>query len=103
MREMAIQLCILNTHISFSDHVIEGDCPLSELVSLDVNSQAYDGRLYIEIPGGTRPSRSGCRCQVPAPTTTRAPGSCARHSNSALKTTDFKGRQGSLQQSRSPH
>lgn len=49
MREMTSKFCILDTHISFADHVIEGGYPLSEPVSLDVDGQAYDGRLYIEF------------------------------------------------------
>jgi hypothetical protein len=53
MREMTNAVCILDTHISFADHVIEGGYPLSEAFKATVEGESYEGRAYVEFDEST--------------------------------------------------
>jgi hypothetical protein len=53
MREVARGVCLLDTHISFEDYLLEGGDPLGPAVTATVNGKDYRGRLYVEFDEAT--------------------------------------------------
>jgi hypothetical protein len=53
MREVTSGICILDTHISFESHIIEGGYPLGPCMTEYVDDVEYHGRQYLEFDEAT--------------------------------------------------
>lgn len=53
MRSLTTGVCLLDTHISFPTHVIDNGYELTDLMSIEVEGDHYEGRLYREFAENT--------------------------------------------------